>query len=97
MLYKHYALSDRWRGRVKVIGNPKREINVGAPILTLGAMFIFVIGLILSFFQLGSLAVTEFVEGVRVAASGRLTFGSWVDDGQTGSNPSEQQTGWPDA
>jgi hypothetical protein len=42
-------------GWVSVIGNSKREINVGAPVLTLGAIFVF--GLFVSFFQLSSLAV----------------------------------------
>ena len=61
-------------GWVRVIGNSKREINFGAPILTLGAIFIFVFDLFLSFFQLSSLGVMEFVEGVRAAATDRLTF-----------------------
>ena len=39
-------------GWARVIGNSKREINFGAPILTLGAIFIFVFDLFLSLFQL---------------------------------------------
>ncbi len=58
-------------------GNSKREMNLRTTVLHASVPF-FVFGLLLSFFQLSSLAISR---GGRAG----LAFGSWADDEQTGS------------
>src|SRR5262249_2842189 len=73
--------TTKWAHSTPDSGFGQGQIGVAAPTITCGEIFIFVFDLFVAFSSLAASASGS-LSKVFAAAGGRLTFGSWSDDGQ---------------